>query len=88
MMIKIASCLLTLGFLAACTSTTTTAKRETLRERNARYASNQSASTNPNEPAAPAEGPGPEDVPATGSMHPEQNPALVPLFRDNAAGDP
>jgi hypothetical protein len=86
MMIKIAACLLTLGFLAACTSTTTTAKRETLRERNARYASSQNASTNLNEPAPPAESP--ESVPETGSMHPDQNPALVPLFRDNAAGDP
>ena len=86
MMIKIASCLLALGFLAACQSTTTTTKRETLRERNARYASNESASTNPNEPAPPAESP--DNLPASGSMHPEQNPALVPLFRDNAAGDP
>ena len=86
MMIKIASCLLTLGFLAACTSTTTTTKRETLREQNSRYASNENASRTLNEPAPPAEGS--DDVPASGSMHPDQNPALVPLFRDSAAGHP
>jgi hypothetical protein len=86
MMIKIATCLLTLGFLAACESTKTT-KRETLREMTARYASSGNASTL-NEPAPPAEGP--EDVPANGSMDPTQNPALVPspLLRDNAIGDP
>jgi uncharacterized lipoprotein len=86
MMIKIAACLLALGFLAACESTKTT-KRETLREMTARYASSESASTL-NNPAPPAEGP--EDVPANRSMDPTQNPALVPtpLLRDNAAGDP
>jgi len=85
MMIKIATCLLTLGFLAACESTKTT-KRETLQDRNARYASNESASTTLNEPAPPAEGP--EDVPPGRSMDPTKNPALVPtpLLRDNASG--
>jgi hypothetical protein len=84
MMIKIAACLLALGFLTACESTKTT-KRETLREMNARYASN--APSTQNEPAPPAEGP--EDVPPDRSMDPTQNPALVPtpLLRDNAAGD-
>jgi hypothetical protein len=83
MMIKIAACLLALGFLTACESTKTT-KRETLREMTARYASNTSAQ---NEPAPPAEGP--EDVPADRPIDPNQNPALVPtpLLRDNAAGD-
>lgn len=83
MMIKIAACLLTLGFLAACETTTTT-KRETLRETNARYASNTQ-----DEPAPPAEGP--EDALAKGTtMDPVQNPALVPspLLRQNAVGDP
>ena len=82
MMIKIAACLLTLGFLAACESTKTT-KRETLQDRNARYAS---ASTTLNEPAPPAEGP--EDVPANRSMDPALNPALLPspLLRNNASG--
>ena len=83
-MIKIATCLLAVGFLAACTTTTTTTKRETLREANARYASNENAS----QPAPPAEGP--EDVGPNGSLDPNLNPALVPtpLLRDNAAGDP
>lgn len=87
-MIKIASCLLTLGFLAACTSTTTTTKRETLRERNVRYASNESASSTLKEPAPPAESP--EDAAANDSLDPVQNPALVPspLLRANAIGDP
>ena len=87
MIIKIAACLLTLGFLAACQSTNTT-KRETLREMNARYASNESPSSALNEPAPPAEGP--EDVPADRSIDPIHNPALVPspLLRENAAGDP
>lgn len=82
MMTKIATCLLALGVLAACQSTNTT-KRETLQERNARYASNSSV----NEPAPPAEGP--EDVPANRSKDPILNPALVPtpLLRDKAIGD-
>lgn len=84
MMIKIAACLLALGFLAACESTKTTTKRETLREMTARYASNSSQ----NEPAPPAEGP--EDVPASRDLDPTQNPALVPtpLLRANAIGNP
>jgi hypothetical protein len=87
MMIKIAACLLALGFLAACESTRT-AKRETLREMTARYASNESPSSNVSEPAPPAEGP--EDVPADRSTDPTQNPALVPspLLRANAIGNP
>jgi hypothetical protein len=86
MMIKIAACLLAVGFLAACTTTTTTTKRETLREQNARYASNENASSTLNEPAPPAEGP--EDVAATGTLDPTQNPALVPspLLRQSAMG--
>jgi uncharacterized lipoprotein len=83
MMIKIAACLLAVGFLAGCESTKTT-KRETLREMTARYASNSTV----NEPAPPAEGP--EDVPATRAMDPIENPALVPtpLLRANAIGNP
>ena len=85
-MIKIAACLLAVGFLTACESTKTT-KRETLREMTARYASNNSAA-NLNEPAPPAEGP--EDVPANRPMDPIENPALVPspLLRTNAIGNP
>ena len=83
MMIKIAACLLAVGFLAGCETTKTT-KRETLREMTARYASNPTS----NEPAPPAEGP--EDVPATRSLDPIENPALVPspLLRANAIGNP
>jgi hypothetical protein len=86
MMIKIAACLLAVGFLAACESTNTT-KRETLRETTTRYANNESAA-NLNGPVPPAEGP--ENVPPGSSMNPLDNPALVPtpLLRDNAAGDP
>jgi len=84
MMIKIAACLLTLGFLAACETTTTT-KRETLREMQNRYASSASAL---NEPAPPAEGP--EDVSADRPLDPTQNPALLPspLLRATAMGSP
>ena len=87
MILKTAACQLTLGFLAACQSTITT-KRETLREMNARYASNESPSSTLNEPAPPAEGP--EDVPADRSIDPIHNPALVPspLLRENAAAHP
>jgi hypothetical protein len=87
MILKIAACLLTLGFLAACQSTTTT-KRETLRETTARYASNGNPSSTLNEPAPPAEGP--EDVPADRSIDPIHNPALVPspLLRESAARSP
>lgn len=87
MMIKIAACLLALGFLAACETTTTT-KRETLREQNARYASNENASSTLNEPPPPAEGP--EDAAADGTLDPTQNPALVPspLLRTSAIGSP
>jgi len=83
MMIKIAACLLAVGFLASCESTKTT-KRETLREMTTRYASNSTV----NEPAPPAEGP--EDVPASRPMDPIENPALVPtpLLRANAIGNP
>lgn len=82
MMIKIAACLLAVGFLAGCETTKTT-KRETLREMNARYANNTSAQ---NEPAPPAEGP--EDVPENRRFDLDGNPALVPtpLLRTNAIG--
>jgi hypothetical protein len=86
MMIKITACFLALGLLAACESTTNMAKRETLRDTTARYASNQNLPSNPNEPPPPAEGP--EDV--HGNLDPNQNPALVPtpLLRTNAIGNP
>jgi hypothetical protein len=84
MMIKTASCLLALGFLSACQSTTTTAKRETIREMTSRYASSAPASTT-NEPVPPAEGP---EAVGAGPMDPNENPALVPtpLLRASAIG--
>jgi uncharacterized lipoprotein len=84
MIIKIAACLLAVAFLSACQTTSTT-KRETLREMKTRYASNNSTLR---EPAPPAEGP--EDVPADRPLDPMQNPALVPspLLRATAIGSP
>jgi hypothetical protein len=86
MMIKIAACLLTLGLFAACQTTTTTAKRETLREQQARYVAAETGPSSTNGPAPVAEGP--EDVPSNQSSDPDQNPALVPtpLLRTSAAG--
>ncbi len=85
MMIKTAACLLALSFLTACQSTTTTAKRETVRDITSRYASNPSA-TSSTQPAPVAEGP--EDVPSDRPMDPTQDPALVPspLLRTSAIG--
>lgn len=85
MIIKIAACLLTVSFLGACTSTTT-AKRTTIREMTSRYASNDINSLN--EPPPPAEGP--EDVPAEGPSEVLRNPGLLPtpLLRGNAAASP
>lgn len=87
MITKTAACLLILSSLAACQSTTT-AKRETLRETNARYANSANVSSVSNEPAPPAEGP--EDVLPGGNLDPVHNPALVPspLLRENAAEGP
>lgn len=85
MITRIAACLLAVGFLAACQSTTSTTKRETVRDVTSRYASNQNVSK-VNEPAPPAEGP--EDT--GGNLDPNQNPALVPspLLRQSAIGSP
>ena len=83
MITKITAALLAVTLLGACTSTTTTTQRTTLREMNA--ARMASTDTNVNEPAPPAEGP--EDI-AAGPNDPQRNPALVPspLLRTNAAG--
>ena len=82
MITRIAACLLAVGFLTACETTSTT-KRETVRDTTARYANNQSA-TKPNEPIPPSEGP------SDGDLDPNQNPALVPspLLRQSAIGSP
>ena len=84
MITKITAALLAVTLLGACTSTTQTTQRTTLREMNA--ARMASADTNLNEPAPPAEGP--EDIPAEGPRDPVRNPAMVPspLLRQNAAG--
>jgi hypothetical protein len=84
MKIEIAACLLSLALLPACSTTSqTTAGHQTLEQRMmAKY-----ASTNMNEPAPPAEGPG--DVPADAPDNVNDNPALLPtpLLRDSAAAD-
>ena len=82
MITRIAACLLLVGFLAACETTSTT-KRETVRDQTSRYAGNQNVAPS-NEPAPPAEGP--EE--SNGNLDPNQNPALVPspLLRASAAG--
>ena len=87
MMIKIAACLLTLGFFAACQSTTTTAKRETLREMQARYAAADTSSPSSPDGLSPVAA-GPEDVAANQSNDPMENPALLPtpLLRTSAMG--
>ena len=82
MITKITAGLLAVTLLAACETTTTTAKRTTLREMNA----TRLASTDTTEPAPPAEGP--EDATGEAPKDPVKNPALVPspLLRNNAAG--
>jgi hypothetical protein len=80
MKIQIATCLLILALLSAC-STTQTVKTGTLEERMLQ----QVAAVDTGEPAPPAEGP--EDVPAEGPGDVNRNPALVPspLLRLSAA---
>ena len=84
MITKITAGLLAVTLLASCQSTTTTAKRTTLREMNA----TRMASTDTTEPMAPAEGP--EDAIGEGPLDLAKNPAVVPspLLRSNAAGGP
>ncbi len=82
MNIKIATALLGLALLPACSSTQTTAQHQTLEQRlMAKYASNDNAA----EPAPPAEGP--EDIPAGAPSDVNGNPSLVPtpLLRASAA---
>ena len=78
MKIEIAACLLSLAFLPACSTTSTTtasAEHQTLEQRlMAKYASADTAAAG--EPAPPAEGP--EDIPAEGPSDPDNNPILVP----------
>ena len=87
MIIKIATCLLAISFLASCQTTHSTATasgHQTLQQRTIA----QNDSTNPNavaEPIPPAQGP--EDVPGEGPLDPNRNPGLLPtpLLRGNAA---
>jgi hypothetical protein len=82
MKIQIATCLLSLALLPACSTTTqTTAANQTSEQRMAaKYASIENAE----EPAPPAEGP--DDIPAV-PVDMKRNPGLVPtpLLRDSAA---
>ena len=82
MITKIAAGLLAVSLLAACQSTTTTAKRTTLREANAA----RLAAADSTDPRPPAEGP--EEAIGEGPLDPAKNPALVPspLLRTSAAG--
>ena len=80
---KIAICLLALSCATACTTTQSTAKRETLADR--MVAQNSTNANAVGEPMPPAEGP--EDIPAEGPIDPNRNPGLLPtpLLRANAA---
>ena len=81
MILKIATCLLALSVFTACSTTQSTAKRQTLEER--MIAQNSTGGID--EPMPPAEGP--EDIPAEGPVDPHRNPGLLPtpLLRANAA---
>jgi hypothetical protein len=77
MKIKIATCLLALALLPACSTTsTTTASHETLEQRLMNKYAATDTSTVAGEPPSPAEGP--EDIPAEGPQDPERNPKMVP----------
>jgi hypothetical protein len=83
MKITIATCLLSLALLPACSTTQTTAQHDTLEQRlTAKYAATETAGE---EPAPPAEGP--EDIPADAPQDVIHNPTLVPtpLLRVSAA---
>ena len=81
MILKIATCLLAASLVTACSTTQSTAKRETLEQR--MIAQNTAGGID--EPMPPAEGP--EDIPAEGPVDPNRNPGLLPtpLLRANAA---
>ena len=77
MKIKIATCLLGLALLPACSTMQSTAQHETLEQRLMnKYAAAADVNTTVGEPAPPAEGP--EDVPAEGPTDPDRNPKMVP----------
>jgi hypothetical protein len=76
MKIKIATCLLGLALLPACSTTQSTAQHETLEQRLKNKYVASADTTTAGEPAPPAEGP--EDVPAEGPSDPDRNPKMVP----------
>jgi hypothetical protein len=90
MKITLATSLLGLAMLSACTTaphmTTARTQSDFKATKSSRYASNN---TWGNEPAAPAEGQT-ADIPAEGPADVSRNPALVPspLLRTNAIGSP
>ena len=83
MILKIATCLLAASLVTACSTTQSTAGRQTLEQR--MIAQNTTTTGGIDEPMPPAEGP--EDIPAEGPVDPNRNPALLPtpLLRANAA---
>jgi hypothetical protein len=76
MKIQIATCLLGLALLPACSTTQMTAQHETLEQRLKNKYAGADTATVAGEPAPPAEGP--EDVPAEGPNDPNDNPKVVP----------
>jgi len=90
MKIQIATCLLGLALLPACSTTqTATARHETLEQRlKNKYAAADTTGTVAGEPPPPAEGPA--DIPAQEPTDPERNPKLLPtpLLRDSASSGP
>jgi hypothetical protein len=85
MKIQIATCLLSLALLPACSTTQTVAQHQTLEQRlMAKYA-NAEKDIAAGEPAPPAEGP--EDIPADAPQDVNRNPNIVPtpLLRVSAA---
>ena len=83
MILKIATCLLAASLVTACSTTQSTAGRQTLEQR--MIAQNSAGPGGIDEPMPPAEGP--EDIPAEGPVDPNRNPGLLPtpLLRASAA---
>jgi hypothetical protein len=78
MKIQIATCLLGLALLPACSTTqNATAQHETLEQRlKNKYAAADTTGTVAGEPPPPAEGP--QDIPAEGPGDPDHNPKVLP----------
>ena len=82
-MIRIPACLIVLSIFTSCTTTQSTASRQTLESR--MVAQNAAVLGAIGEPPPPGEGF--EDIAADGSGNPDRNPASLPtpLLRANAA---